>query len=125
MHGAHGLFRKGWPHEESIRVPLLIRDPVLPPARITQPVSLLQLRELSLDPTAIALGPVHCSMPSVVNLPHQCDRSWRALRTATRKWVFTADGRPWLGFDLAADPAELRNWAGKIAAESPPTSRST
>ncbi|MEY4488969.1 MAG: hypothetical protein RIQ79_1477, partial [Verrucomicrobiota bacterium] len=25
MHGAHGLFRKGWPHEESVRVPLLVR----------------------------------------------------------------------------------------------------
>ena len=25
MHGAHGLFRKGWPYEESIRVPLLVR----------------------------------------------------------------------------------------------------
>lgn len=25
MHGAHGLFRKGWPHEESVRVPLLAR----------------------------------------------------------------------------------------------------
>lgn len=27
MHGAHGLFRKGWPHEESVRVPLLLRAP--------------------------------------------------------------------------------------------------
>jgi len=27
MHGAHGLFRKGWPHEESVRVPLLVRLP--------------------------------------------------------------------------------------------------
>jgi len=27
MHGAHGLFRKGWPHEESIRVPLLVHLP--------------------------------------------------------------------------------------------------
>jgi arylsulfatase A-like enzyme len=27
MHGAHGLFRKGWPHEESVRVPLLVRSP--------------------------------------------------------------------------------------------------
>src|SRR5581483_4582845 len=25
MHGAQGLFRKGWPHEESVRVPLLMR----------------------------------------------------------------------------------------------------
>ncbi|RRK00328.1 hypothetical protein Ga0100230_020660 [Opitutaceae bacterium TAV3] len=25
MHGAHGLFRKGWPYEESVRVPLLVR----------------------------------------------------------------------------------------------------
>jgi arylsulfatase A-like enzyme len=27
MHGAHGLFRKGWPQEESVRVPLLVHDP--------------------------------------------------------------------------------------------------
>jgi len=125
MHGAHGLFRKGWPHEESVRVPLLIRDPVLPPERITRPVSLLQLRELSLDPTAIAAGPVHCSMPSVVNLPHQCDRAWTGLRTATRKWVFAADGQPWLGFDLASDPSEIRNWTVETVAELPLTSRST
>jgi arylsulfatase A-like enzyme len=30
MHGSHGLFRKGWPHEESIRVPLLVRPPAAP-----------------------------------------------------------------------------------------------
>jgi len=115
MHGAHGLFRKGWPHEESIRVPLLIRDPDLTPARIATPVSLLHLRELSLDPSAIPAGPVHCSMPSVVELPLQCDRVWRAVRTADRKWVFTGDDEPWLGFDLAADPGETTNWAPETA----------
>ena len=30
MHGSHGLFRKGWPHEESVRVPLVVRAPGLP-----------------------------------------------------------------------------------------------
>ena len=54
MHGAHGLFRKGWPYEESIRVPLLVRGVrrdgagrwVLgsgPGQRSDQPVSLLDL----------------------------------------------------------------------------------
>jgi arylsulfatase A-like enzyme len=120
MHGAHGLFRKGWPHEESIRVPLLIRDPDLPAARITRPVSLLHLRELSLDPAAIPPGPVLSSMPSVVGLPDQCDRVWRAVRTEARKWVYGASGEPWLGFDLAADPGETKNLAPGIAGESPP-----
>ncbi|MGH7995404.1 MAG: sulfatase-like hydrolase/transferase, partial [Opitutaceae bacterium] len=44
MHGAHGLFRKGWPYEESIRIPLLWREPGLrAEARVDDPVSLLDL----------------------------------------------------------------------------------
>ena len=46
MHGAHGLFRKGWPHEESIRVPLVVRLPSGAPAqprRSEQLYSLLNL----------------------------------------------------------------------------------
>ena len=35
MHGAHGLFRKGWPHEESVRVPLLVR---MRTSRLERPV---------------------------------------------------------------------------------------
>ena len=27
MHGSHGLFRKGWPYEEAVRVPLLVSWP--------------------------------------------------------------------------------------------------
>jgi len=55
------------------------------------------------------------SMPSVVRLPHQCDRAWRGVRTATRKLVLNADGAPWLFFDLACDPGETRNLAGDPA----------
>ena len=48
-------------------------------------------------------------MPSVVALPHQCDRVWRGVRTKERKLVLNADGSPWLFFDLERDPLEQRN----------------
>jgi len=130
MHGAHGLFRKGWPHEESVRVPLIIRPP---PGAAGQPgssdrlVSLLDLAHWTLG-WADARSPAALtgclptggeeprfqviSMPSIVALPHQCDRIWRGLRTRERKLVLNADGTPWLLFDLDRDPLELRNEAG-------------
>lgn len=143
MHGAHGRFRKGWPHEESIRVPLLIRYPhgggrAEEPA----PVSLSQLPAAAIawaDGRSPRLGgaPTRISMPSVVALPHQCDRVWSGVRTATRKLILNADGTPWLGFDLDRDPWEVRNlaadatWladnaalhqAARVAATEPPGS---
>jgi hypothetical protein len=51
------------------------------------------------------------SMPSVVVLPHQCDREWRGVRTRTRKLVLNPDGTPWLFFDLERDPLEMNNLA--------------
>jgi arylsulfatase A-like enzyme len=137
MHGAHGLFRKGWPHEESVRVPLIIRPAheVRPPSSraeptlVAEPVSLLDLGRATLawakgddslradvgssfskmtDTTASA---VKISMPSVVALPQQCDRVWRGVRTRTRKLVLNDDGSPWLFFDLERDPYELENLA--------------
>jgi arylsulfatase A-like enzyme len=129
MHGAHGLFRKGWPHEESIRVPLLIRGGGMGGAsRDDRPVSLLDLPAMTLawadgkkwEPRGEA---ARISMPSVVNLPHQCDRVWRGVRTRTRKLVLNSthstgsgqDGSPWLFFDLENDPLELSNLAGDPA----------
>jgi len=114
MHGAHGLFRKGWPHEESVRVPLLVRHPALAPRRDDAPVSLLDLPAMT---RAWAEGQAwrcvrrtaEISMPSVVRLPHQCDRVWHGWRSPERKFVFNADGTPWLEFDLSADPFEQRN----------------
>jgi len=116
MHGAHGLFRKGWPYEESVRVPLLVRQPGGPAGISDEAISLLDLLPLTLAwatgesspprPTASRIA-----MPSVVALPHQCDRSWRGVRTANRKLILS-DDQSWLFFDLAADPGEQRNLAG-------------
>ena len=114
MHGSHGLFRKGWPHEESVRVPLLVRAPAVPGRRNHDPVSLLQLPEMTLrwaDGMLPAPPPAESriSMPSVVALPLQCDRPWTGIRNASRKLILNADGSPWLFFDLERDPFETRN----------------
>lgn len=120
MHGAHGLFRKGWPHEESVRVPLLVRAPGEMPRRDAAAISLVDLPALTLAAAerralTFANASAQISMPSVVALPHQCDRIWRGVRTAARKLVLNADGSPWLFFDLAADPFERENLAGDPA----------
>lgn len=120
MHGAHGLFRKGWPHEESVRVPLLVHygsGPKL--ADDDDAISLIDLPELTLAFAGQAARATRASrythariaMPSVVRLPHQCDRVWRGVRTPSRKLILNADGSPWLFFDLETDPLEMRNLA--------------
>ncbi|MBI5381645.1 MAG: sulfatase-like hydrolase/transferase [Opitutae bacterium] len=115
MHGAHGLLRKGWPHEESVRVPLLVRWPgQTAGTKSMAAVSLLDLSAMTLAwaesrPSGAAASAAQISMPSVVRLPHQCDREWRGVRTAQRKLVLNADGTPWLFFDLERDPGEERN----------------
>lgn len=126
MHGAHGLFRKGWPYEESVRVPLLVRHPAGrgkagDPAPESRLVSLLELGRWSLGwtegrrPELETSAPggefQRISMPSVVALPDQCDRVWRGVRNRDRKLVLNADGSPWLYFDLGSDPGETVNLA--------------
>jgi hypothetical protein len=106
MHGAHGLFRKGWPHEESIRVPLLVRGAPAAPegmsgGRSDEAVSLLDLADMTgawsegrgwRCPRARAA----ISMPSVVKLPLQCDRAWSGWRSAREKEIYLADGTRWI-----------------------------
>lgn len=121
MHGAHGLFRKAWPYEESVRVPLLIRrerraGKPEPGRKDGSPVSLVDLPHMAVawaegrewvgkrDSAAI-------TMPGATALPHQCGEAWRGFRSPQHKLVLRADGRPWLYFDLARDPLELNNLA--------------
>jgi len=126
MHGSHGLFRKAWPYEESLRVPLLIRQPKLargkekPAGKDESPVSLVDLPHMTL---AWAEGREwHCkrdnaeiSMPVAPELPQQCPHAWRGFRSAQHKFVLRqeTDGteRPWLYFDLERDPLEMKNLA--------------
>lgn len=128
MHGAHGLFRKGWPYEESVRVPLLVRGPrsgsgdgtAQGGRRSDAAVSLLDLSAMTLAWASGARPPAPSpraviSMPSVVPFPHQCDRTWRGVRTPQAKLVVNADGSPWLFFDLGKDPGEQRNLVGDPA----------
>ncbi|HTZ19446.1 MAG TPA: sulfatase-like hydrolase/transferase [Opitutaceae bacterium] len=134
MHGAHGLFRKGWPYEESVRVPLLVRSAESEKQQKTETgkrkpeslttdacVSLLDLprwtrawaegRQPKTQDAKFKTEIQRISMPSVVQLPHQCDRVWRGVRTAKRKLILNIDGSPWLFFDIANDPSEMRNLA--------------
>jgi len=130
MHGAHGLFRKGWPYEESVRVPLLVRlpDELVRDAWAGRRDDLVSLIDVPAWTKTWALGhPVRISaggaqqisMPSVVRLPLQCDRAWRGVRTRVRKLVVTDEldargdelTKPWLYFDLQHDPGETINLA--------------
>ncbi len=118
MHGAHGLFRKGWPHEESVRVPLLVRGSpglvaengerasrsALGSTRSTRSDAAVSLVDLPAMALAWSEGRrwdgaperAEISMSSVVELPHQCDRVWRGWRSATEKRGFNADGTEWV-----------------------------
>ncbi len=131
MHGAHGLFRKGWPHEESVRVPLLTGGGGREGGgrRSDELVSLIDLPAMTLawaDGRTWGCERDHAvvSMPSVVALPHQCDRAWRGVRTAERKRIFDADGSIWLDFDLGNDPLETNNRAAAGGAAADATSDS-
>jgi hypothetical protein len=98
-----------------VRVPLLVRAGGIA-SRDARAISLIELPAMALawaeDRPAVPAGKgdwVHLSMPSVVALPDQCDRTWTGLRSAGRKLVLGPDGQPWLFFDLEDDPHELRN----------------
>ena len=144
MHGSHGLFRKAWPYEESVRVPLLILQrqkaeggrKKVTGAKDGSPVSLVDLSHMAV---AWAEGREwHCkrdnaliSMPSATEIALQCPVAWRGFRSTKHKLVLKADDpnepgsspdrgsgqglRPWLYFDLQNDPLEMKNLAGDPA----------
>jgi arylsulfatase A-like enzyme len=129
MHGSHGLFRKAWPYEESVRVPLLVRFPrgqkpktksAAPGTKDDSAVSLVDLPYMAV---AWAEGRTWrnkrdsalISMPAATEIALQCPVEWRGFRSVLHKLVLNADGTPWLYFDLQNDPLEMKNLAGDPA----------
>lgn len=128
MHGSHGLFRKAWPFEESIRVPLLVRYPrgkapspnLQAPRKDSSPVSLVDLPHMAVawaegKEWKIKRDSAPISMPAATEIAQQCPVAWRGFRSAQHKLVLNADGTPWLYFDLERDPLEMKNLAGDPA----------
>ena len=127
MHGSHGLFRKAWPYEESIRVPLLVRRERSAVSgqrsagkKDDSPVSLVDLPHMAV---AWAEGrewhnkrdSALISMPAATEIALQCPVAWRGFRSAQHKLVLNEDGTPWMYFDLEKDPLEMKNLAGDPA----------
>jgi arylsulfatase A-like enzyme len=143
MHGSHGLFRKAWPYEESIRVPLLVRHhrsgvrgQGSEVRKDNSPVSLVDLPHMAV---AWAEGrewhnkrdSALISMPAATAIAQQCPVAWHGFRSAQHKLVLNEDEsnglgpspaggsgqglRPWLYFDLEKDPLEMKNLAGDPA----------
>jgi arylsulfatase A-like enzyme len=118
MHGSHGLFRKGWPYDESVRVPLLIRRPEARGVgrEDSSAVSLVDLPHMAV---AWAEGrewhakgdSALISMPAATDIPQQCPVAWRGFRSAEHKLILNADGTPWMFYDLVKDPLEMKNLA--------------
>ncbi len=129
MHGSHGVFRKAWPWEESVRVPFVVRLPgkvgeASAGVRDRSPVSLVDLPAMSVawaDGHSWRCHRDHApiSMPAPTRIPLQCPDAWRGFRTPKHKLVvrdLAEAGRAarreiWLYYDLETDPMEMRNLA--------------
>lgn len=140
--GSQGLWNKQWPHDESIRVPFLLRWPAgrgRGPLTLEAPIDAPDLMPTLLrlcgavvpagvegrDFSPMILGresddPYAAAVLSCYTPFHQMKRSeggreYRGLRTVRHTYVRGLDG-PWLLFDNAADPYQLHNLAGTPAA---------
>jgi arylsulfatase A-like enzyme len=139
MRGAHGLWGKWIPYEESIRVPLIIRDPRLPAGQRGGTRDQMTLN-IDMAPTMLTLaglapaagmqgrdlGPIVRNQKPAWRSEWFYEHTYRtpparlpiamseAVRTARWKYARYTSEKPVFEqlFDLQADPQERRNLAG-------------
>ena len=130
MLGGHGYTYKRWPHDDSARVPLLIRYPrkIRPGTVISDPFSTIDvyptLASLAgLTPPASVDGLDFAPLLTGASKSAPRDHAylqmlyayvpwpgWRALRTREYTYARTSSG-PWLLYRTAKDPYQLKNLA--------------
>ena len=128
MLGSHGYTAKRWPHEESVRVPFLIRYP-----RAIRPSQVIRAPFSTVDvyPTLASLAGLKPPSgldgmdysPLVTGKTSRAPRDyafmqmmyayvaypgWRAIRTEEHTYARTVKG-PWLLFNTAKDPFQMKN----------------
>ena len=132
MLGSHGMRRKRKPHDESSRIPGIIRWPGRIPAgrvvdtlfsHIDMPPTLLSLAGLPVpksmqgtDLSAVARGSSTAGPDSVLLQifvpfnPDQVAKPWRGIVTANHTYARFAS-EAWVLFDHSKDPLQLKNLA--------------
>ncbi|MCA1809541.1 MAG: sulfatase-like hydrolase/transferase, partial [Lentisphaerae bacterium] len=137
MMGSQGCRAKRWPHDESIRIPLIVRYPDVIPAGTStdQPVSAMDFFPTLCDLAGLTVPPdldgvsaatlfrngrdehreefAYCPM----HYGHVPWPGWRAVVNARWTYAETIDG-PWVMFDNLNDPLQMHNLVNIPAASS-------
>ena len=143
MHGSHGLWKKQWPHEESIGVPFLLRWPsalASTPRVLDQPFDAPDIMPTLLGLCGVQppgtvegkdLSPLirgegegdddgallACYFPFHELNYSKGGRDYRGIRTRRHSYVRSHE-EPWFLFDNQADPWQLRNLAADPECEA-------
>ncbi|MHB9032560.1 MAG: sulfatase/phosphatase domain-containing protein, partial [Anaerolineae bacterium] len=135
MLGSHGLWRKQWPWDDCMLVPLTIRYPARqrPAGRVDNPINAEDLLPTLLDLCSIPVpaevegtnlahlvrgapgtAPASALMQIISPFCESIEPEWRGVRTSRYTYTRTLRG-PWLLYDNQEDPYQLRNLIDKPA----------